>query len=193
MARAFSIIKYNDNLPWINGLLNRDICLLVKKCLLKGLDSGTFDNYFFPQKYDKNTCNNDYSIGLPRVKLELARQSFYFHGGKLYNELPIATQKLDAISEFKVILRGHWYSLDILILLLPIHTWISTPIFSRFCFFLNIHCFAIYHFCSLFPFQEPLFAFCYLCPYILSSSWVSILNSLCILPVLYPLLSALTF
>ena len=130
MARAFSIIKRNDNLPWINGLLNRDICLLVKKCLLKGLDSGTFDNYFFLQKHNKNTRNNDYSIRLPRVKLELARQSFYFHGGRLYNELPIATQKLDAISEFKVVLRGHWYSLDILILLLPIRTWISTPIFS---------------------------------------------------------------
>ena len=152
MARAFSIIKCNDNLPWINGLLNRDICLLVKKCLLKGLDSGTFGNYFFLQKHDKNTRNNDYSIRLPRVKLELARQSFYFHGGKLYNELPIATQKLDAISEFKVILRGHWYSLDILILLLPIHTWISTPIFSRFCFFLNIQslyssCFISFAFC----------------------------------------------
>ena len=79
----------------------------MKKCLLKGLDSGTFDNYFFLQKHNKNTRNNDYSISLPRVKLELARQSFYFHGGRLYNELPIATQKLDAISEFKVVLRGH--------------------------------------------------------------------------------------
>ena len=55
-----------------------------------------------------NTRNNDYSIRLPRVKLKLARQSLYFYGGKLYNELPIGIQKLDAISEFKVAVRGHF-------------------------------------------------------------------------------------
>ena len=87
--RASSIIKCNDNLPSINGLVDRYICLLVKKCLLKDLNSGTFDNYFILQKYNKNTRNNNYSIRLPRVEVEVARQSFYFYGAKLYNELPI--------------------------------------------------------------------------------------------------------
>ena len=79
-----------------------------EKCLLKDLNSGTFDNYFILQKHNKNTRKNNYSIRLPRVKLELARQSFYFYGGKLYNELPIGIQKLYTISEFKVALGGYF-------------------------------------------------------------------------------------
>ena len=75
---ASSIIKCNDNLPSINALVNRDICLLVKKYLLKDLSSGTFGNYFILQKHNKNTRNNNHSIRLPRVKLELVRQSFSF-------------------------------------------------------------------------------------------------------------------
>ena len=105
---ASSIIKCNDNLPSINTLVNRDICLLVKKCLLKDLSSGTFGNYLILQKHNKNTRNNNHSIRLPRVKLELVRQSFSFYGGKLYNELPIGIRKLDTISELKVVLRGHF-------------------------------------------------------------------------------------
>ena len=103
--RASSIIKCNDNLLSIN---NRDICLSVKKCLLKELNSETFDNYLILQKHDKNTRNNNYSIRLPRVKLELEQQSSCFYGAKLYNKLPIGIRKLDTISEFKVLLIGHF-------------------------------------------------------------------------------------
>ena len=71
------------------------------------LNFETFDNYFILQKHNTNTRNNNYSNGLPRVKLELARQSFYFYGGKLYIEFPIGIRKLDTISKFKVALRGH--------------------------------------------------------------------------------------
>ena len=45
----------------------------MKKCLLKELNSETFDDYFILQKHNKNTRNNNYSISLPRVKLELGR------------------------------------------------------------------------------------------------------------------------
>ena len=91
--------------------MNPDICLLVKKCLLKSLNSETFDDYFTQQMHNKNTRNNNHSIRLPRVKLELARQSFYFYGGKLYNALPLGMRKIDNICEFKVSLKGHflWY------------------------------------------------------------------------------------
>ena len=47
LSRRASIIKCNDNLPSINGLVNRDICLLVKKCLLEDLNPGPFDTLFF--------------------------------------------------------------------------------------------------------------------------------------------------
>ena len=46
---------------------------------------------------------------VPRVKLGLERQSFYFYECKLYNELPLCIRKLDTISEFKVALRGHFF------------------------------------------------------------------------------------
>ena len=80
----------------------------MRKCLLKDFNSETFDNYCILQKHNKNTRNNNYSIGVPRVKLELARQSFYIYGGKLYNELLIGIRKLDTISQFKVALGGHF-------------------------------------------------------------------------------------
>ena len=76
--------------------------------MLKELNSETFDNYLILQKHDKNTRNNNYSIRLPRVKLELEQQSFCFYGAKLYNKLPIGIRKLDTISEFKVVLIGHF-------------------------------------------------------------------------------------
>ena len=183
---ASLIIKFNDNLPSINGLVNRDICLLVKKCLLKKLNSETFDNYFILQKHNKNTRKNNYSIRLPRVKSELARQNFYFYGGKLHNELPIGIWKLDTISEFQVALRGHllWY--PFLAIVHGYMFFISTPIFSGLSFFLS---FMPY----LFPFQEPLFAFCYLCPYSVSSSWLAIVDCVYIFHVWYPLFSTFTF
>ena len=160
----------------------------MRKCLLKDFNSETFDNYCILQKHNKNTRNNNYSIRVPRVKLELARQSFYIYGGKLYNELLIGIRKLDTISQFKVALRGHFLQYSYLVV---VHTYM----YSGLSFFLNIHCFATYYFCSLFPFQEPLFEFYYLCPY--SSSWYAIVDCVCIISllyhVLYPLFSALTF
>ena len=48
--------------------------------------AGTFYDYFILQKHNKNTRSNNCSIRLYGVKLELARQSFYFYMGKLYNE-----------------------------------------------------------------------------------------------------------
>ena len=112
-----SIIKCNDNLISINGLVNHDICLLVKKCLLKDLNLRIFENYFILQKYNKSTRNNNYSIWLPWVKLDFAQQNFYFYGGKLYNKLPIGIRKLDINSELKVALKGPflWYSYLIII------------------------------------------------------------------------------
>ena len=177
-----SIIKCNDNLISINGLVNHDICLLVKKCLLKDLNLRIFENYFILQKYNKSTHNNNYSIWLPWVKLDFAQQNFYFYGGKLYNKLPIGIRKLDINSELKVALKGPflWYSYLIIIhaymyLWALLFFFFFFFFFSGLSFFLNIHCFATYHFCNSFPFQEPLFPFCYLCPYSVPSSWLAIL------------------
>lgn len=57
--------------------LNLDICMLVKSCLLNEINSDTFNNYFEITEHKMNTRNNNHSIRLLRVKLELAHQSFF--------------------------------------------------------------------------------------------------------------------
>ena len=52
-----------------------------------------FDEFFlsiFDEiSHEKGTRNNNCMLRLPRVKLEVAKQSFYFGGAKLYNALPL--------------------------------------------------------------------------------------------------------
>ena len=89
--RANFIIK--ATVTSIGSCLNRDICMLVKTCLLNEFNLNTFNNYFeiFDHKMNTrknnhsirlprvkmNTRKNNHSIRLPRVKLELARQGFF--------------------------------------------------------------------------------------------------------------------
>lgn len=98
--RASSVVK-SENVTPITNFVNRDICMFVKKCLLKTFNSEIFDQYFSCHEHSKNTRNNSHSIRLPRVKLELARQGFFFAGGTLYNALPLELRKTDNIMSFK--------------------------------------------------------------------------------------------
>ena len=72
--RAENIIRTKPTC--IANCINRDVCLLVKKCLLKSYDSETFNNYFTITEHA--TRNNLCLIRLPRVRLETARQAFFF-------------------------------------------------------------------------------------------------------------------
>ena len=92
----------------IGSCLNRDICMLVKRCLLDEFNLDTFNNYFGIFDHKINTRNNNHSIRLPRVKLELAHQGFFFAGGILYNSLPVELQQVDDISLFKWRLKEHF-------------------------------------------------------------------------------------
>ena len=71
----------------IKNQFNKQAVLLVRKCLEKELCSN-FDNYFSLNKHRQNTRNNNILVKLPKVKLEFAKNSFYFMGAKLYNSLP---------------------------------------------------------------------------------------------------------
>ena len=73
--RARKIIKLN--VLSIENLANRERLLLVKSCLCKKLNE-EFSNYFKLFKHKYKSKNNSKSIKLPIVKLELARQVFYF-------------------------------------------------------------------------------------------------------------------
>ena len=52
------------------------------------------------------TCNNKMSIRLPKVRLESAKNGFYFLGGKIYNELPVDIRKAETLNDFNVRLQA---------------------------------------------------------------------------------------
>ena len=45
---------------------------------------------------------------IPPVKLELAKQSFYFSGGVLYNSLPIERRDTDGYGKLKELIKAHF-------------------------------------------------------------------------------------
>ena len=46
---------------------------------------------------------------LPHVKLELAKQGFYFSGGVLHNSLPIEIRDTDGYGKFKELVQAHFW------------------------------------------------------------------------------------
>ena len=103
--RARKIIKLN--VPSIENLANRERVLLVKSCLCKESNE-EFNNYFKLIEHKYETRNNSKSIKLPHVKLELAKQGFYFSGGVLYNNLPIEIRDTDGYGKFKELVKAHF-------------------------------------------------------------------------------------
>ena len=89
-------------------LVNRERVLLVKSCLCKESNE-EFNNYFrlFENKYNKTRYNSK-SMKLPPVKLELAKQGFYFSIGVLYNSLPIEIKDTDGYGNFKELVKAHF-------------------------------------------------------------------------------------
>ena len=102
---ARKIIKLNA--PSIENLANRERVLLVKSCLCKESNE-EFNNYFKLIEHKYETRNNSKSIKLRHVKLELAKQSFYFSGGVLYNSLPIKISDTDGYGKFKELVKAHF-------------------------------------------------------------------------------------
>ena len=104
MNRAKRITK-NHNLNDVYTTIQRQNCMLVRKCLEKKTNSEIYNGYFEVIKHLKNTRNDKYLLRLPSVKLETAKQGFYFGGAKLYNSLPLEIRMKDDISEFHSCLK----------------------------------------------------------------------------------------
>ena len=102
--RAREIIKLN--VPSMENLANRERVLLVKSCLCKESNE-EFNNYLKLTEDKDETRNNSKSIK-PHVKLELAKQGFYFSGGVLYNSLPIEIRDTDGYGKFKELVKAHF-------------------------------------------------------------------------------------
>ena len=109
-------LKYNSldrrarkiiNVPSIENLANRERALLVKSSLCKESNE-EFSNYFKLIEHKYETRNNSKNIKLPHVKLELAKQGFYFSGRVLYNSLPIEIRDTDGYGKFKELVKAHF-------------------------------------------------------------------------------------
>lgn len=106
-ARAKKIINMKTVIPTIENFADRERCLLVRKCITNQM-SEEFNNYFTVFEHKIRTRNNELSIKLPKVKLEIAKKSFFFAGGQLYNKLPIEIRKMKNFSQFKTMVRSHF-------------------------------------------------------------------------------------
>jgi hypothetical protein len=80
--------------------LNKHAVMIVRKCI-DGNVCTNFLNYFELNNNQKVTRNSGFLLKVPKVKLELAKCSFYFMGVKLYNSLPIEIRQAKAEVEFK--------------------------------------------------------------------------------------------
>ena len=54
------------------------------------------------------TRNNNISVKLPKVKLQVARRSYFFMSAKIYNALPRNVRKITSFNQFKHILKLHF-------------------------------------------------------------------------------------
>ena len=103
--RARKIIKLN--VLSIENLANHERVFLVKSCLCKESNE-QFNNCFKLIDHKYETRKNSNSIKLPHVKLELAKQGFYFSRGVLYNSLLIEIRDTDSYGKFKELVNAHF-------------------------------------------------------------------------------------
>ena len=66
-----------------------------------------FNNYFENNVTGINTRNANCLLKLPKVKLDFAKQSFFYSGAKIYNDLPIDIRKEVDFNKFLKKLRHH--------------------------------------------------------------------------------------
>ena len=96
-------ITGNDTLGDIHDIIQRQNCMLARKCLQQQTNSVTFNNYFEILSHAMEKRDN-YLLRLPQVKLETAKQGFYYGGAKLYHSLPLKLRMEPHLSKFKILL-----------------------------------------------------------------------------------------
>ena len=72
--------------------MKKHTVLLVQKCL-DGNACNTSNKCFEFNHHNKCTRNNDALLKVPRVKLKMAKTTFFFVGVKYYNFLPLEIRK----------------------------------------------------------------------------------------------------
>ena len=106
--RAKSIIG-SEHVPIIIDVIKCESCLLMEKCLERKIQNQIFEEYFALISHDKATRNNNCLLRLPRVELEIAKQSSYYGGAKLYNTLPLDLRSVQTVVQFRKRSKGIFY------------------------------------------------------------------------------------
>ncbi len=88
-------------------ILHKQSCSIVRKCLDNRMCTN-FDNYFEIKTGSINTRNNNLFLKLPKAKLEFAKQSFYYLGAKIYNDLPIEIRREGDYDKFLKLLKDYY-------------------------------------------------------------------------------------
>ena len=103
-SRALNIVfrdrRPNQKLTSVVNANNTRACKLVPKCLDKETCE-QMQNHFTLQGHERQTRNNNYTLELPRIKIEYARKSFMFMGSKVFNELPLERCKSENYKEIE--------------------------------------------------------------------------------------------
>ena len=68
-------------MPQLEKLIKKKACITVRRCLDSEMCSN-FQDYLEINVHKQHTRNNSILLKLPKVKLEHARQSFYFAAAK---------------------------------------------------------------------------------------------------------------
>ena len=97
--------KLTVKIPRIRDLQKKELCSLTFRCIKNDVGEN-FDRYFEIIDGKYGTRNNKMSIRLPKVRLESAKNGFYFLGGKIYNELPLDIRKAETLNDFNVRLQA---------------------------------------------------------------------------------------
>ena len=98
-VRASSILK--SKLYDLKNEVDRHAILLVRKCL-NGKVCSDFKDYFKINEHNLGTRDRNILLQIPKVKLEIAKNGFFFMGAKLYNSLPIDIREITYGFENKV-------------------------------------------------------------------------------------------
>jgi hypothetical protein len=86
--------------PGILNSIKKEALILVKRSL-ENATCSNFEGYFKIHQHTKSTRNHGHLVALPKVKLELGKQSFKYSGAKLFNDLPLSIRKAESLSLFE--------------------------------------------------------------------------------------------
>ena len=75
-------------------------CKIIKK-IITGNICSILKGYFEVNNHTKQTRNANFLLKVPRIKLETARNSFYYMGVKFYNDFPLNLRKVESYKEFE--------------------------------------------------------------------------------------------